>query len=75
MPGEYSTTEEGNSVWSSCLRFADQIKSFNLVANAGASLDYGEEAERGYSGDIDISEHDEGDTRGDPVEVGTPQEA
>ncbi|KAJ3482760.1 hypothetical protein NLI96_g6762 [Meripilus lineatus] len=78
VPGEYSETDDGHSVWSSCLRFADQIKSFNLVANMGAPLDYGEEAERENSGDIDVSELrvDKGDPiREDPVEVGTTQEA
>ncbi|KAJ3487551.1 hypothetical protein NLI96_g3439 [Meripilus lineatus] len=73
VPGEYSTTEDGRSVWRSCLRFADQIKSFNIVANIGAPLDHGEEAETEYPGDIGISELDEDQEH--PAEVGTTQEA
>ncbi|KAJ3477346.1 hypothetical protein NLI96_g10525 [Meripilus lineatus] len=75
VPGEYSTSENGGSVWSSCLRFADQIRSFDVVANIGAPLDNGEEAEREYSGDIGTSEFHEDGFQGHFIETEIVQKA
>ena len=74
VPGEHSISENGHSVLSSCIRFASQIRSFDVIANIGEPLDNGEEVEREHLGDIGISEFHEG-IQEHLVEAGTTREA
>ena len=73
VPGENSMTENGHSVWSSCLWFADQIRSFNVVANIGAPLDHGEEDGRVYTNGIDTSDFHEEEIQECPITGATAQ--
>lgn len=64
-------TENGHSVWSSCLRFADQIRSFNIVVNIG----HGGEAAREYSSDSEMPDPHEEEIQGYPIAKGIAQGA
>ncbi|KAJ3477344.1 hypothetical protein NLI96_g10522 [Meripilus lineatus] len=75
VPGEQSVSGSGHSVWSSTLRFADQIRSFDVVANIGAPLDHGEEVEREHSSDVGIGEFHGDSILEYPVAIETTQDA
>lgn len=66
-------TENGHTVWSSCLWFADQIRSFNVVANIGAPLDHSEEDGREYTHGTDTSDFHEEEIQECPITGATAQ--